>query len=355
MTSANSFSASTSTLATGLRVAVIGLGRMGVRHIQAARNLGMDVCGVADITEQALEAAQSMFDLDESGSFSDAYEMLRCVRPHALVIATTAPSHAAFVITATELGVRYILCEKPMATSLSEADAMINACKSAGTALAINHQMRFMPQYTRVKALIGSDELGPLVSILVSGSNFGLAMNASHYFEMFRYMSDMSVTTVQAWFEDVQLTNPRGPEFEDRSGRLLARSDGGPSMYIDFSAAAGYGLQVVYICRLGQIMVDELNGDMRVIARKREYRELPTTRYGMPADVRQVTIEPADTVVPTMELWSALLKARPCPDAAAGMHALTCLVAAHISHEAGGREVRLDGQMLPRDRKFKWA
>ena len=284
--------------AAGLRTAVIGLGRMGVRHLQAVKNLGMDICGVTDTAQQALDTVQNQHGIAAAACFTDALQMLSTVRPQALVIATTAPTHAQYVIAAAESGVRHILCEKPMATSLAEADAMMAACARHGTRLAINHQMRFMPQYTRVRALVGSVELGPLSSILVAGSNFGLAMNASHYFEMFRYISDTPVNSVQAWLEDSQLANPRGAQFDDRSGRLLARSDAGTSMYIDFSAASGWGLQVVYICRHGQIVVDELNGDMRVAARQAEFRDLPTTRYGMPADIQQLTIEPADTIVP---------------------------------------------------------
>lgn len=341
--------------AASLRVAVIGLGRMGLRHIEAARRLGMDVCGAADVSPSALQSVQEQHGMASVACFTDGFEMLAKVRPEALVIATTAPTHTPFVLTAAECGVRYVLCEKPLATSLAEADAMLAACERAGTRLAVNHQMRYMAQYTQVKALIGSEELGPLASILVAGSNFGLAMNASHYFEMFRYISGESVRDVQAWFEDAQLANPRGAQFEDRSGRLLARSETGPSMYIDFSAQCGWGLQVVYICRHGQIVVDELNGEMRIAARQAQYRELPTTRYGMPVDIRNEQIEPADTIVPTMAVWNALLAGAGYPDGAAGAHALACLVAAHASHEAGGRAVRLNDPTLPRERVFKWA
>lgn len=338
-----------------LRVAVIGLGRMGLRHVEALRRLGMDICGAADVSPAALQAVQDQHGVAAAACFIDAFDMLAKVKPEALVIATTAPTHAPFVLAAVELGVRYVLCEKPLATSLAEADAMLAACERAGIRLAVNHQMRYMAQYTQVKALIGSEELGPLASILVAGSNFGLAMNASHYFEMFRYISGESVRDVQAWLEDGQLANPRGAQFEDRSGRLLARSETGPSMFIDFSAQAGWGLQVVYICRHGQIVVDELNGEMRIAARQAQYRELPTTRYGMPVDIRNEQIEPADTVVPTMAVWNALLAGESYPDGAAGAHALACLVAAHASHEGGGRVLRLDDSTLPRERVFKWA
>jgi hypothetical protein len=126
-------------------------------------------------------------------------------------------------------------------------------------------------------------------------------------------------------------------------------------MYLDFTAAAGHGLVVVYICRNGQIVVDELEGWVRLAARKAEHRGLPTTRYGMPHDVREERVPPADVVEPTMGVWSAMLEGRPFPDHAIGYGALCGLVAAHVSHEAGGREVALDGEDLPRDRRFSWA
>jgi predicted dehydrogenase len=341
--------------ATGVRTAVIGLGRMGMRHIEAATDLGMTISGVADTDKKSWKAAQDACGVSSSACFADGNEMLRSVRPQALVVATTAPSHASLVLAAADAGVRYILCEKPMATSLGDAREMMKACKNAGAALAINHQMRFMEQYTRVKSLIGSEALGPLASIVVAASNFGLAMNASHYFEMFRYVSGLSVRSISAWFEDEKLANPRGPQFEDRSGRILATTDDGVSLYIDFSVKAGNGINVVYICRHGQIIVDELGGTMRVVTRKSEFRDLPTSRYGMPSDVRLEDIAPAEVVGPTRALWLALLAGQSYPDGEAGLHALTCCVAAHVSHERSGVAVRLDDPLLAHDRQYKWA
>lgn len=102
-------------------------------------------------------------------------------------------------------------------------------------------------------------------------------------------------------------------------------------------------------------MVDELSGDMRIVSRKQEYREMPTTRYCMPADVCNVPINPVETVGPTGDVWSAMLGGRPFPDGHAGAHALACVVAAHASHEGGGGLVRLDDPSVPRAREFKWA
>ena len=148
---------------------------------------------------------------------------------------------------------------------------------------------------------------------------------------------------------------PRGLQFTDHSGRLLAQTTSGVPMFIDFSAAAGWGLQVTYICRNGQITVDELTGELRVAARQAEHRTLPTTRYGMPADIRTVRIPPADVKAPTVAVWQAMLAGAGYPDGAAGAHALRCLVAAHASHRRGGVAVRLDDPDLPVTEVFAWA
>jgi predicted dehydrogenase len=339
----------------GTTVGVIGVGRMGIRHLQAARQLGMEVVGLADISVDALDAACTSHSIDRNRGFTDAVAMLRQTRPVAVVVATTAPTHAELVHSAIETGVRYVLCEKPMASSLDQADALVTASAVRGVKLAVNHQMRFMPQYTQVKEMIGSEALGPLSGIVVAGSNFGLAMNASHYFEMFRYITGVPAQTVQAWLEDDLLPNPRGPQFRDRSGRLIVTAATGPTMFIDFSAHSGHGLQVVYICRNGQVTVDELSGDLRVSTRKSDFRTLPTSRYGMPADVSQRVIEPVDTVVPTMRVWSAMFTGENFPDGYAGRHAMACLVAAHVSNERGNCVVALDDPTLPTDRIFPWA
>lgn len=339
-----------------LTCAVIGAGRMGVRHVQAAKQLGMQIVGIMDVVEATAKNACKSEGLPESAAFDDARAMLAKTKPQAVVIATTAPSHCDLVIAAAEAGVRHILCEKPLASSLEEAERMLAACERTGAQLAVNHQMRFMPNYFRIKALIGSESIGPLVAVQVAGSNFGLAMNGSHYFEMFRYMTDRDIHAVQAWLDDVRLANPRGPQFDDRAGQVRATTAEGLSLFIDFSAGAGHGLQCTYICRYAHITVDELAGEIRITARKAEYRDLPTTRYGMPADIERIAIEPVEVIQPTISLWKAMLSGETFPQGCdAGLHALRCLVAAHASHASSGSPVALADTMLSPSQRFNWA
>ncbi len=94
---------------------------------------------------------------------------------------------------------------------------------------------------------------------------------------------------------------------------------------------------------------------MRVASREAEFRYLPTSRYGMPAKISRTQIEPASTVLPTMNVWGDLIEGTGYPDGPIGMHALRGLVAAHVSNERGGHPTRLDDPNLPYKRVFGWA
>ena len=337
-----------------MKFCAVGLGRMGRRHLQVAKNLGFEILGVYDPLPESVDLALKECGLLPSIVFDSAQRMLESVRPDALVVASTGPSHCEYVCIGAAAGVRYVLCEKPMAVSVAECDRMIEACAASGTSLAVNHQMQFMEQYTFVKELAASPAFGGLRSVTVAASNFGLAMNGAHYFEMFRYLTGEEIATVSFWADAEKVPNPRGAQYEDRSGQLRAVTSSGVRLYMEIGGDQGHGIQVVYGCRYGQIMVDELAGVVRYIHRKAEFRDLPTTRYGMPAEVISRQIAPTDVIVPTEAVWRAMVAGHDFPDGNCGRHAVRALVSANISGERGGQPVRLGGGDAA-DRVFPWA
>jgi len=338
-----------------MKAAIVGLGRMGLRHVQVLQDLKLDVAGAFDMQEAARDKARADFKLAGEAMFADARTMFERVRPEVAVIATTAPSHPELVLLAAANGAKYILCEKPMATSLADCDRMIEACARAGTKLAINHQMRFMEQYTVPKEIVQGEAFGGLSSVIVTVGNFGMAMNGSHYFEMFRYMTDERPATVAAWFSKEAVANPRGAQFEDRAGAVRITTEKGKRFYMDAGSDQGHGMHVTYAGPYGRLDVDELGGQAKLVVRKPEHRAVPTTRYGMPWDERSFPVTPADSVAPTRAVLSAMLQGEDFPDGEAGRMAVEVLVAAYQSHEEGGRTIDLATAKLPRDRTFPWA
>jgi predicted dehydrogenase len=88
----------------------------------------------------------------------------------ALYIASANSDHHWQVIKAAEAG-KHILCEKPMALDLKEAQEMVDACKKNNVQLAVNYVYRFHPLVVKAKEVIDKGMLGKLVSI---GMNFNI-------------------------------------------------------------------------------------------------------------------------------------------------------------------------------------
>ncbi len=338
-----------------MRAAVVGLGRMGMRHLQALRDLGAEIVGIAEPDAERGARAAEEYKLGAGAVHRDATDLLRAVKLDCLVVAATAPAHAPVTLAALDAGVRYVLCEKPLASSLAECDAIVAAAQRTGGHVAVNHQMRFMEQYTAARRIIESDEFGGWASATVIAGNFGIAMNGTHYFELLRWLAGAPVVEVSAWFSPDIVASPRGPQFSDRAGQLRLTTANGKRMYLDIGADQGHGIRVVYAGRTGMLVADELTGKIDVAVRNEEHRNLPTTRYGMPETARQDRVAPADAVEPTKRVLEALWAETSYPTAEDGRRAVEVLVAAFVSAESGGRPVRLDSDALPRDRRFDYA
>jgi predicted dehydrogenase len=338
-----------------MKTVIIGAGRMGRRHIQVVRELGLNLVGICDLNPAALLSAADELGVPHELHFIDIRQMLKQTVPACVIVATTAPTHCEYTCLAAESGAKYVLCEKPMAVSLAECDKMLDVCARCGTALAVNHQMRFMEQYNEPKRIIESSAFGGLCSITVVGGNFGMAMNGTHYFEMFRYMTAETPVEVSAWFSADKVPNPRGPQFEDRAGSVRLTSSGGKRYYMEIGADQGHGVNVIYAGPYGQLVVNELAGNMKLITRDEEYRHLPSTRYGMPAVEKSFQIEPADVIGPSRAVLNALLNKTNFPTGEDGRLAVSVLVGAYVSDENGHRPVRINEEPLPRGRIFPWA
>ncbi len=328
---------------------------MGRRHIKNVADLGLDVAGVCDLSDEALAAAGSECGILPQQQFRDAREFLSRERPECVIVSTTAPSHCSLTELAAECGARYILCEKPMAVSLDECDAMVRAAESRGVKLAIDHPMRFMETVRTIQKIAHSEEFGGLTSVTLVAGNIGLSMNGTHFFDLFRWLTGEIPETVSAWFSKESFPNPRGPQYEDRAGTIRLVTVSGKRLYLEAGADQGQGIIGIYGGRYGQIVVDELTGVMHLSWRNAEERGLPMTRYTAPSHRETRDIREPEALSASARVLKALLEGSSVPTGAEGKLAVQALVAAYLSNENGHVAVRLDDPALPRDRKFKWA
>lgn len=179
--------------ASPARAAVIGCGGMGRNHIHALATLpDVELIGIADVFQANLARAGDEVGLPESQRHLDYRRLLDEGRPDFVVIATQAPQHAELTIAAAEHGI-HVLCEKPLALNLVEADAMLAACQANGVRLATNHLRRVTPASTIARDLIAAGDIGEILAVDIhdkGGRPVGntLMEMATHYFDEARFL-----------------------------------------------------------------------------------------------------------------------------------------------------------------------
>jgi len=123
-----------------LRAGVIGLGILGSQHVEfLVAQPEVEVVAVADIRH---EQAETIAAIGGAEPYTDYTRMLAAHNLDLVVVATPDPLHKEPVIAAVRAGVPHIFQEKPMATSVSDAEEMLEAAEAAGARILINYANR---------------------------------------------------------------------------------------------------------------------------------------------------------------------------------------------------------------------
>ncbi len=143
---------------TPLGVCIIGAGAMGNLHAQRWNRVPhAEVVAVADI--QAERARMLAHEMELSHSFTDYRHAID--QPAVDVVSICVPTylHAEIATFAAEHG-KHVLCEKPIALTLADTDAMIEAARRNNVLLGIGFMRRFSPVQADLRAWLAAGEIG---------------------------------------------------------------------------------------------------------------------------------------------------------------------------------------------------
>ena len=143
-----------------VRVGLIGCGKIAKIHAMALKTLD-DAEFVACCDSDLNRAREYAAAYDVENVYSDASDLVSSGIVDAVLVCTPHPSHEAVVVAAAETGV-HVLCEKPIAISLREADRMIDAADRAAIKFGVIFQRRFWPAAQRIREAIDNGRLGKL-------------------------------------------------------------------------------------------------------------------------------------------------------------------------------------------------
>ncbi|MEM4405720.1 MAG: Gfo/Idh/MocA family oxidoreductase [Candidatus Methanomethylicaceae archaeon] len=144
-----------------LRVGVVGVGAMGQHHVRVySSTKGCTLIGVLDInSERASEIAKEY----NVATFANVEDML-AAKPDAVSIAVPTSLHKEISIKFLERGI-HCLVEKPIASTVEDAEVMIKSAKEHDAILMVGHIERFNPAVSTLKSIISDGELGQVLSI----------------------------------------------------------------------------------------------------------------------------------------------------------------------------------------------
>jgi inositol 2-dehydrogenase len=196
-----------------LGIGVLGVGAMGKRHAENIRRLVPEARLIAVADVAADQARQVAAELEIEHGFATFEDMLERKDIDCVVIATPDKFHAQAIRTAAAAG-KQILCEKPLALSIADAHAALEAVAKAGVHLQIGFMRRYDPGYAaamkRIEAgeigepvvfkSIGRDKDAPPISSYQSRLNGMLFYNNTiHDFDLARWLMRDEVKEVQAY------------------------------------------------------------------------------------------------------------------------------------------------------------
>jgi predicted dehydrogenase len=198
-----------------IRTAVIGTGFMGRVHLEALRRVeNVDVVKIAATSaDKARAAAEGYNVLNSTGDWVD---VIRDPSIDAVHIATPNAEHFPMAKAAFEAG-KHVLCEKPLAMSVTEAQELVALQAAKGLRGAVNHNLRYYPMVQQMRRMREAGDFGEILVIQgtysqdwmlyetdwnwrvepkVGGTSRVMADIGSHFFDMAEHVTGLPVSEV---------------------------------------------------------------------------------------------------------------------------------------------------------------
>jgi len=151
-----------------LKIGIIGLGAIGQKHCQAMAQVERaNITAVADLNEDVLSKTAATYQCD---AYTDYNQMLKQTDLDAVVVATPDEIHTQPCVAAAHAG-KHILVEKPIATTIDDANAIISAADNANVKLMVGFSLRFNLHYMQAKKMVADGKLGDLISVFARRLN----------------------------------------------------------------------------------------------------------------------------------------------------------------------------------------
>jgi predicted dehydrogenase len=239
---------------------------------------GIEVVAVCDLRDDVRDAFLSQWQpvWPHVRAYAEVDRMLTEEQLDLASVVTPDHLHASMVVRAVGAGIPMIFCEKPLATSIDDADEMLRRIAAAGTTVIVNHTWRWRPEVMEAHAIIASGQLGPLSQIVIEagGPRAMLFRNLSHFLDLAVYLADDDpswvIAELEAGSEDYGLTYTGGGGADpslDPGANVYVAFEGGSRAFVTGLKSSVQDVSVHVLCEHGRVVIDTLGARIVSVAR----------------------------------------------------------------------------------------
>lgn len=163
-----------------------------------------ELTAVADVNEDKLRTFADAWDIPEERTYTDHKEMLAVEDLDIVSVCTPSYLHHEHVLAAAQSAANpdIVWCEKPIASSVSDGEEMINVCERTTTELVVNHSFRFTKKYQKLREQIIQDNLLGDVHSVTAQYRMELLRNSTHVIDTLVYLLDSHAEAVNGYVND---------------------------------------------------------------------------------------------------------------------------------------------------------
>jgi predicted dehydrogenase len=227
-----------------IKVAVVGTGFIGPAHIEALRRLpNIEVAALCEANIDLAQEKATQLGIPKAYIFEDLLkdESIECVH-----ICTPNFLHYSQSKAVLEAG-KHVVCEKPLATKIEEAETLVALAKKTGLVNAIHFNLRYYPLVRQMKTMREKGDLGEIYAVMgsylqdwlflqtdynwrlepdKSGDSRAIADIGSHLLDITEYITGLKIVEVMADFTTIHKTRLKPLKaIETYSGKMLQAAD----------------------------------------------------------------------------------------------------------------------------------
>ncbi|MCZ6677251.1 MAG: Gfo/Idh/MocA family oxidoreductase [Candidatus Poribacteria bacterium] len=345
------------------RVGLVGCGGMGRHHLRVVKNLSeFEIASLCDVVPDSLNRAGDEYGVE--ARYTDFERMYDEANLDLVTVATQTRGHGAPTVAALQRGLS-VLCEKPIAIDLIEADEMVAAAEASGAKFAINQQNHVNPGIRKAQALVKEGLIGDVV--LVRGRNKAGRKSGNEFMEMGTHVTDMMLCFggIPQWCSGTVYNGTRLAEAEDiMEAKAMSPRDRDSGLVMGTRAIAYYGFHEGIVGELrftdyaktmsGNYGVDILGTEGQLAVRASGSVEdnlwhLPRPMEGTPTqfsdwqqvDLSDIGIEDAVNTMYRRMIHAIETDTQPPSSGEEGRWAFEMIMGIYQSHREGGRRVEL--------------